>query len=200
MRLPGFNLAALPRRWVTRYPLVMLKYTAVPGLHGSVGIVASPQGLRKVVLTGRSPDQTCRRLGREYPESRRDDGLLASFRRQLRDYFAGEPMRFTVRVDLAGLTEFQKRVLAACAEVAYGRTVTYGELARHIGKPRADRAVGAALGRNPVPLVIPCHRVVGCNGGLGGFSAEQGIQMKRWLLELESGGAKSFGDRKERRD
>jgi methylated-DNA-[protein]-cysteine S-methyltransferase len=176
----------------------MLKYTAIPGLHGSVGIVACPQGLRKVILTGRDVDETCRRLAREYPEARRDDGLLASFRRQLRAYFAGEPVRFTVRVDLAGLTDFQKRVLAVCAEVGYGQTITYGELARRIGKPRAGRAVGAALGRNPVPLAIPCHRVVGCNGGLGGFSAEQGIRMKRRLLELESGDRKHGGDKTRR--
>lgn len=165
----------------------MLKYTAIPGLHGSVGILVSPNGVCKVLLTGCDLDRTCRRLAREYPNAQRDDRALTSIKKQFQVYFSGQPMRFSLPVDLEGLTPFQKQVLAACAQVEYGQTVTYGELARRIGKPPASRAVGAALGRNPVPLVIPCHRIVGCNGGLGGFSAEQGVQMKRWLLDLEAG-------------
>ena len=165
----------------------MLKYTALPGLHGSVGFVASNAGLRSVVLTARNVDETRRWLARQHPEARHEERLLTSFQRQLRDYFAGAPVRFDVPLDLQDVTEFQWKVLAACAEVEYGQTATYGDLARRIGKTRATRAVGSALGRNPVPLVIPCHRVVGCSGGLGGFSAEQGVRMKRWLLDLEAG-------------
>ena len=190
----------MSRGGTVHYPLYMLTYTAVPGVHGSVGIVASEQGLCRVVLTRRNVEETRRWLGRQYPEARRKDDVLASFQRQLRDYFAGRHVQFDVPVDLSGLTAFQRRVLAACAAVDYGQTVTYGQLARRIGNPRATRAVGAALGRNPVPLVIPCHRVVGCNGGLGGFSAEQGIGMKRRLLELEASGGKPDAGSRRRGD
>ncbi|MBI4580178.1 MAG: methylated-DNA--[protein]-cysteine S-methyltransferase [Planctomycetes bacterium] len=172
----------------------MVKYTAIAAPLGSVGFVASEEGLREVFMTRRGVDRCLDWLRRRYPGGQRERGLLATFQEQLRDYLAGRPVRFDVRVDLGGLTEFQQQVLAACAEVDYGKTATYGELARRIGRPRAARAVGAALGRNPVPLVVPCHRIVGCDGALVGFSAEQGLRVKRWLLELEAKGKAGVGN------
>lgn len=98
-------------------------------------------------------------------------------------YFAGEPLSFSVPVDLDSVTAFTREVLCACAKVPYGATTTYGELARAVGRPGAARAVGRALGSNPVPIVVPCHRVLRGNGALGGYSS--GLGRKRFLLALE---------------
>lgn len=101
-------------------------------------------------------------------------------------YAQGEPVDFRrVRVDLEPLGEFRRRVLRLCRTIPYGRTLTYGALAARVGAPRAARAVGQALATNPVPILIPCHRVVASDGRLGGFTAPGGPAMKRRLLELE---------------
>lgn len=104
---------------------------------------------------------------------------------QLDAYFAGRLRTFTVPVAAEG-TAFQQRVWEELRRIPYGTTLSYGELARRIGQAAATRAVGAANGRNPVPILIPCHRVVATGGGLGGFSA--GLARKRWLLALEQYG------------
>ncbi len=165
----------------------MLKYTAIPAPFGSVVIVAENDVLHEIYMTRRDPDAAREWFARKHPDARCEARLMPAFQRQIRDYVAGEPVRFEADFDISHMTAFQRKVLQACANLEYGQTVTYGELARRIGHPTASRAVGAALGRNPLPLLIPCHRVVGCNGSLGGFSAEQGIKVKRWLLELEAG-------------
>jgi methylated-DNA-[protein]-cysteine S-methyltransferase len=103
--------------------------------------------------------------------------------RQLRAYFAGRRRRFDVRIDLRGVTPFQRRVLEATSAVPAGQVVSYGEIARRIGRPRGSRAVGQALGRNPIPIVIPCHRVVAAGGRLGGYTG--GLAIKKKLLRLE---------------
>lgn len=109
--------------------------------------------------------------------------------RQLDGYFAGELQVFDVQLELAG-TPFQQAVWSALKMIAYGETCTYGELAARIGRPRASRAVGAANGVNPVPIIIPCHRVIGSNGSLTGFGG--GIRTKQTLLGMESGTADLF--------
>ncbi|NLX14115.1 MAG: methylated-DNA--[protein]-cysteine S-methyltransferase [Phycisphaerales bacterium] len=124
-------------------------------------------------------------LSRRFADAGYDRDLYPELRNQLADYFAGRRVSFRVKTDLSGLSPFQKTVLKACVRIASGHTLTYGQLARQIGHPRAARAVGGALARNPIPLVIPCHRVIAGNGSLGGFSAEHGIALKRWLLKLE---------------
>jgi methylated-DNA-[protein]-cysteine S-methyltransferase len=164
----------------------MRQYTLIKTPIGPVGIVASPAGLSHVYLMrGASPDAE-RKLKRLHPDAVRDDGLMPELRRELGSYLSGRPVGFTAPVDLAACTQFQRRVLRACAKVGYGQTVSYGELARRVGCPAGARAVGGALARNPVPLVIPCHRVVAGNGTLGGFSAEHGVKLKQALLEMES--------------
>ncbi|MFW6192474.1 MAG: methylated-DNA--[protein]-cysteine S-methyltransferase, partial [Gemmatimonadota bacterium] len=103
---------------------------------------------------------------------------------ELREYFRGDRRSFGVTPDLTGLTPFQQEVLEAISRVPFGERVTYGELARRIDRPKASRAVGNALGRNPVPIIVPCHRVVRSDGDLGGYTAGTGY--KEQLLELES--------------
>jgi methylated-DNA-[protein]-cysteine S-methyltransferase len=103
---------------------------------------------------------------------------------QLEAYFAGELRRFDLPLAPEG-TPFQREVWSALTTIPYGETLSYGELARRLGKPAATRAVGAANGQNPIPIVIPCHRVIGADGSLTGFGG--GLAIKRRLLDLEAG-------------
>jgi len=105
--------------------------------------------------------------------------------RQLRAYLAGERKNLTLPTDLGALSGFQRQVLLAAAKVPCGQVSTYGQIARRIGRPRSARAVGQALGHNPVPILIPCHRVVASDGSLAGYSGRGGIKTKEWLLRLE---------------
>lgn len=103
---------------------------------------------------------------------------------QLREYFAGERTDFDLTLAASG-TPFQHRVWAALREIPFGVTWSYGELAAHIGQPTASRAVGLANGRNPIAIVVPCHRVIGASGTLTGYAG--GVERKRWLLDHEQG-------------
>ncbi len=117
----------------------------------------------------------------------RDDTRFADARVQLAEYFAGTRQTFDLRVDHAALrgTPFQRRVWNALAEIPFGVTISYGELARRISQPAAVRAVGLANGRNPLSIIVPCHRVIGANGTLTGYGG--GTDRKRRLLDLEQG-------------
>ena len=109
-------------------------------------------------------------------------GLKPALRQQLLEYFSGSRKTFDFPLAPKG-TEFQLAVWNALLEIPYGDTVTYAELARRIGRPAAVRAVGAANGANPIPVIIPCHRVIGSNGTLTGYGG--GVERKQWLLALE---------------
>ena len=111
-----------------------------------------------------------------------DAAPLAAAARQLTEYFAGQRTEFDLPLEMAG-TDFQRRVWAALREIPYGETVSYGELARGLGKASASRAVGLANGKNPFAVVVPCHRVVGSDGSLTGYGG--GLDRKRFLLALE---------------
>jgi methylated-DNA-[protein]-cysteine S-methyltransferase len=113
-------------------------------------------------------------------------GDVARFADRLRAYFEGQPDDFRdVPIALTANTAFQRKVLNTCRRIPYGQTWTYAELARAAGSPRACRAVGNIMARNQLPLIIPCHRVVGSHGSLGGYSAPSGLRLKRQLLQLE---------------
>ncbi len=114
---------------------------------------------------------------------RRDPAAVAPAVEQLAAYFAGELKRFDLALEPSG-SPFQAQVWSALGRIPYGRTRTYGDLARAIGRPRAARAVGAANGANPLVVVVPCPRLVGADGGLTGFGG--GVAAKAWLLDLES--------------
>ncbi|HKS21799.1 MAG TPA: methylated-DNA--[protein]-cysteine S-methyltransferase [Thermoanaerobaculia bacterium] len=113
----------------------------------------------------------------------RDDDAVADVAAQLHEYFRGERQSFDLELAPRG-TDFQQLCWSALQRIPYGETRSYSDIAREIGRPAAVRAVGAANGANPIPIVIPCHRVVGSNGALTGFGG--GIETKRWLLALES--------------
>jgi methylated-DNA-[protein]-cysteine S-methyltransferase len=117
------------------------------------------------------------------PEWRLDNAAFGEVIQQLQSYFAGERKHFDLSLLLQG-TDFQKTVWTALREIPYGETISYKELAEMIGKPKAVRAVGAANGANPIPIIIPCHRVIGNDGSLTGFGG--GLPLKKRLLELES--------------
>lgn len=112
----------------------------------------------------------------------RDDSRFTAVREQLAAYFAGELQRFDVRLDAAG-TAFQQRVWQALTTIPFGATDTYGGLAARLGKPSASRAVGLANGRNPIGIIVPCHRVLGASGALTGYGG--GLARKQWLLAHE---------------
>ena len=104
---------------------------------------------------------------------------------QLREYFAGDRSSFNLPVDISQLTPFQRSVLDVASRIAPGQVWTYHRVAQELGRPHASRPVGGALARNPIPIVIPCHRVVASDGSLGGYSGGSGLKAKRWLLRLE---------------
>jgi methylated-DNA-[protein]-cysteine S-methyltransferase len=116
-------------------------------------------------------------------DARRDPGPFAEAIRQLDEYFAGERTDFELPLRAAG-SPFQHEVWRALLDIRYGETVSYGELARRIGRPGASRAVGLANGRNPISIVVPCHRVIGSSGALTGYGG--GMERKRFLLDLEA--------------
>jgi methylated-DNA-[protein]-cysteine S-methyltransferase len=117
---------------------------------------------------------------------RRDDARFADVARQLEEYFAGERTTFDVRLRMLG-GPFEREVWEELLRIPYGETTSYGEIAQRVGKPHASRAVGAANGRNPIAIIVPCHRVIGSDGSLTGYGG--GLERKRALLDLEAGRA-----------
>ncbi|SEJ46079.1 methylated-DNA-[protein]-cysteine S-methyltransferase [Bhargavaea ginsengi] len=149
-------------------------------------IAATDKGLCWIGSEGRGFDEleqwaAARRPGAELV---RDDGALDLYRSQLEEYFDGSRTVFDMPVDLGG-TPFQQKVWQALREIPCGETVTYSDIAERIGRPTAVRAVAAAIGANPVLMLVPCHRVIGKNGKLTGFRG--GLSMKERLLALETG-------------
>ncbi len=116
------------------------------------------------------------------PQWQRDETAFVEAAVQLEEYFAGARRRFDLELAPEG-TPFQREVWQALITIPYGETRSYGEVARQIGRPKAVRALGAANGRNPLPILVPCHRVIGADGGLAGYSG--GLEIKNRLLELE---------------
>lgn len=145
---------------------------------GRLTLVASDRGLAGILWENDRP----RRMQLDIEAEESSHPVLVETMRQLTEYFAGQRQAFELTLDLAG-TAFQRRVWNALLTIPFGGTRSYGEIARQIGQPGAGRAVGAASGRNPVSLVVPCHRVVGGTGTLTGFAG--GLDVKARLLALE---------------
>jgi len=136
---------------------------------GKIYLLAGQKGLQKLSYTS-------------FPETTGNKDIELKAVAQLREYFAGERKEFDIPLDLAG-TEFQMKVWAALRGIEYGAVLAYADVASRINCAKAVRAVGTANGRNPVPIIIPCHRVIAKNGGIGGYTG--GLDIKRKLLELE---------------
>jgi methylated-DNA-[protein]-cysteine S-methyltransferase len=146
---------------------------------GELKLVASEDGLAAILWENDDPARVPLGETVEAP----DHPILLEAERQLREYFAGSRQVFDLKLDFAG-TAFQRRVWAALLTIPYGETRSYLQIARQIGRPDIVRAVGAANGRNPIPIIAPCHRVIGSNGQLVGFAA--GLEIKARLLALEA--------------
>ena len=143
---------------------------------GELLVAVTPRGLTAIAFEGDDRDRVLDRLARGLSPT--DD-----VRRELDEYFRGARRRFDLRLDRRLMSPFAKDVLGATARVPFGRLATYGEIAGRIGRPKAARAVGAALGANPIPIVVPCHRVIGAGGNLTGYGG--GLPRKELLLRLE---------------
>lgn len=153
-------------------------------------VVAGLSGLKEVVLPfGReSRDELVASLAERYPDSAcaEPDSVAGEAARRLSRYFNGEKVEFLdLPVDVSVFTPFQREVYRFVAAIPYGKVVTYREVAVALGRPRAARGIGGAMGRNPLPVIIPCHRVVGFAGSMTGYSAPGGTTSKQGLLRLE---------------
>lgn len=164
-----------------RAPIPRARWRVVEVAWGWCGLQRGTAGLTRVSLPGAHADaEGAVSAGADEAQS---DPLLAAAAELLAAYFRGEHIVCTLPLELEGMGAFSLDVLRACAAIPWGSTRTYGELAAQVGSPRAARAVGQALGRNPLPVLIPCHRVIGADGRLVGFGS--GLPLKRRLLEHE---------------
>lgn len=151
---------------------------------GQLELVSTATGLVALHMGKEDRRKLEGRVRRFFPGVEIRDGESAhrAFRMQIREYFEGRRTLFELPLDLRG-TEFQRLVWAEVARIPFGSTATYGEIAHLTGRPRASRAVGAANGANPIPIIVPCHRVIGADGSLTGYGG--GMARKRWLLAHE---------------
>ena len=164
-------------------------YDAFPTAGGWVALLASERGIRRSTLPSATMDGAIGQLGPESNDATRDADRLGEVAARLTAYFDGEVVEFgDVDLDVSDATEFSRRAWSACRSIPRGETRTYGWLARQAGSPNAPRAAGQTMARNRVPIIVPCHRVVGSDGSLRGFgSGDRLIGLKRALLEMESG-------------
>jgi methylated-DNA-[protein]-cysteine S-methyltransferase len=160
-----------------------LKYTIIHITWGWIAVLYSSKGLVATSLPQRTEQHALMALGRNIEQAVSVAGGLEDLLKRLRDYYDGRQVAFTDRLDLEKATRFQRRVWEVTRSIPYGETRSYLWIARRVRSPRGARAVGQALGANPLPIIIPCHRVVSSDGGLGGFSG--GLNVKRRLLKLE---------------
>jgi methylated-DNA-[protein]-cysteine S-methyltransferase len=156
-----------------------LYYKFIPTPVGKLKLVASDKGLVAVLWENDHPN----RVRLSDAEENDQHPTLLKAERQLQEYFSGQRQDFDLPLDMRG-TDFQKNVWEALRTIPFGETRSYGELAVRLGKPSASRAVGAANGRNPISIVVPCHRVIGSSGKLTGFAG--GLEVKAHLLSLET--------------
>lgn len=167
----------------TTHQQAKVAYDLVPSPLGPLFVALGEQGI--VALEFHADGSERERLAARGLTPRHDPEALAEIRAQIRDYFAGRRETFDLPVDLSALTSFEREALEAVARIPFGQTRTYGEIAQALGKPGGSQAVGQAMGRNPVPLIIPCHRVIAGGNKLHGYSGRGGVETKTALLRLE---------------
>jgi methylated-DNA-[protein]-cysteine S-methyltransferase len=163
-------------------------YTLFDTAFGVCGIAWSDRGIVRLVLPEATPEDTETRLRRQGRVDARvkPPAWVAAAVGAVQGYFSGSEVDFSrLRLDLSGQPEFERRVYEALRAIGWGSTTTYGGLAQRAGSPGAARAVGRAMARNPVPVIVPCHRVLAAGGAVGGFSAHGGVATKQRMLALE---------------
>jgi methylated-DNA-[protein]-cysteine S-methyltransferase len=148
---------------------------------GNLKLVASNNGLAAILWE----NDNLKRFSFAKLEENKTNLILLKWEKQLREYFAGKRKSFDVDLDFTG-SDFQKKVWQVLLTIPFGETRSYTQIATQIGNPKASRAVGTAIGKNPIAIIAPCHRVIGSSGELTGFSG--GLEVKAFLLELENGG------------
>ena len=164
--------------------LTTIGYDVLGSPLGPLWVAIGPKGVTTIHYGSEPSENELRRLVRVYgpgvvPDHKRSSALA----RELDQYFNGRRHEFNIDVDLSGLTPFQTKILVATAQIPFGAVSTYQQIARRAGNEKASRAAGGALKHNPIPIVVPCHRVVGSNGALVGYAG--GLDVKRRLLAIE---------------
>lgn len=163
-----------------------IKYEIFNTKWGYFGLAALEKALFRTVLPMPNPKKVKSLLKKNYPNAKYKKNLLKPLQKQITAYFEGSRIDFSLTpVILNSLTPFTIKVLTACRKIPFSRTLSYSELAKKINRPKAARAVGNALAKNPLPLIIPCHRVICSDGRHGNFSATGGKKLKQKLLHLE---------------
>ena len=163
--------------------MMKIYYSVIELPTGRALAVMSDKGLMWLALRPPTVKRFVREVKSQYgAEPLMDDKKFAALKSELAKYFRGERVKFKIKLDVRG-TEFQKKVWASLMKIPYGDVRSYKWIAEQIKNPKAARAVGGALGANPVPIVVPCHRVVNSGGGIGGYGA--GVDIKKKLLEVE---------------
>lgn len=163
--------------------MIALYYDLLSTSMGWVGVVASPRGIRRTTLPTPTPVEALASLGVDAAGATHRPGVFAHLHRRLEAYFRGEAVEFNDPVDLEKTGPFFSKAWAACKSIPRGETRSYQWLAAQAGQPDASRAAGQAMARNPIPLLVPCHRVVASDGSLCGFGG--GLELKARLLQLE---------------
>jgi methylated-DNA-[protein]-cysteine S-methyltransferase len=166
--------------------LADVSYTVADSPFGTLLVAATKRGLVRVAFPEEQHDSVLERIAlRLSPRIVEASAPLDPVRRELDEYFDGSRREFGVALDWSLIGPFGRRVLRATSAIPYGDVLTYADVAAQAGSPRGSRAAGNALGANPIPIIIPCHRVLRRGGGLGGYGG--GVERKRWLLQLEGG-------------
>lgn len=171
--------------------MITLCYTVFRTKWGYFGLAGTEQAICRTFLPGLQRQQVEQKLLQACRPADAnfwwDKGFQRALQERIAAYYEGEPVDFSAdpAISLNGSGAFARKVLQACRKITFGRAMTYNDLARQAGSPRAARAVGSVMAGNPIPLIIPCHRVLRTDGGLGGFSAPGGIAIKQKMLHHE---------------
>ena len=163
----------------------MIYYSSFDCPFGKMALAASDKGIVRLFFPEEYP--FLEKLGKRFPNTKleeKETTIIKQGKKELDLYFKGKLKEFSVPVDLQKVPPFYKRSLIAVSKIPYGETSSYGEIARKVKNPNAMRAVGSANANNPVPIIVPCHRVINQDGGLGGYGGR--LDRKVWLLELEN--------------
>jgi methylated-DNA-[protein]-cysteine S-methyltransferase len=180
----GAEAAAKLAERAAREELLDVAYTTVDSPFGPLLAASTPRGLVRLAFPEEDQDAVLERLARRLsPRILRAPGRFDTVARELDEYFSGRRHGFDADLDWTLIGPFGQKVLSVTAAIPYGSVLTYQQVAGEAGSPRGSRAAGNALGSNPIPIVIPCHRVLRTGGNLGGYGG--GLPRKRWLLELE---------------